>query len=235
MWRLKAISSAYFLLSLQTINDRRELAQNLVGLLVVLHLSRDQLREVPEGFRGIQDLGKLASNFNGSIPPLAYVLHDTNGFFRLSDKFVLGLLNFFLGFGAELRLLTLAPRVAQLEGCALGGGFDRIEREPRVLYILAGSSSELKVGVEGRVPTGQEAALDLRVLGETCLANALLGKRDLLKSGCKRVFAGPSMVLMQELTARQTGAGERVAEGLGLRLRGRGCDERSLCLGRRRG
>lgn len=40
----------YLLLSLQTVNDRCELAQNIVCLLMVLDLCSEKLREVAERF-----------------------------------------------------------------------------------------------------------------------------------------------------------------------------------------
>ena len=55
---LEAISAAYFLLSLQTVNDGRELAQDLVCLLVVLHLSSDELGKVAKGLGCIENLMK---------------------------------------------------------------------------------------------------------------------------------------------------------------------------------
>jgi len=53
------------LLQLQTLDDGRKLAQDLIRLLVVLHLSSDELRQVAEGFGGIQDLDPYLSIRSG--------------------------------------------------------------------------------------------------------------------------------------------------------------------------
>lgn len=52
----KGRGATHFLLSLQTLNNGCELAQHLVGLLVVLDLGGDELGQVAEGLRGIKDL-----------------------------------------------------------------------------------------------------------------------------------------------------------------------------------
>lgn len=44
------------LLNLQAVDDGGKLAENLVGLLVVLNLSGDQISEVAEGLRGVKNL-----------------------------------------------------------------------------------------------------------------------------------------------------------------------------------
>lgn len=51
-WQLRR-GVTYFLLNLQSINDRSQLAQNLVGFLVEFELGGDQVCEVSEGFRGV--------------------------------------------------------------------------------------------------------------------------------------------------------------------------------------
>jgi transcriptional regulator of aromatic amino acid metabolism len=48
--------ATYFLLNLQLINNRGELRQNLVCLLVVLELCCNQVREVAEGLGGVKNL-----------------------------------------------------------------------------------------------------------------------------------------------------------------------------------
>ena len=48
---------ASLLLHLQPIHDRRQLAQDLVGLLVELELRGDEIGQVAEGLRGVEDLG----------------------------------------------------------------------------------------------------------------------------------------------------------------------------------
>ncbi len=49
-------STTCLLFDLQPVNDGCQLAQNLVGLLVVLHLGGDQLGEVAQGLGGVEDL-----------------------------------------------------------------------------------------------------------------------------------------------------------------------------------
>lgn len=51
------------LLDLQALNGWRKLAEDLVGLLVVLHLGSDELSEVAERLRGIQNLWKVSKSF----------------------------------------------------------------------------------------------------------------------------------------------------------------------------
>lgn len=50
------------LLDLQAIDDGRELAEDLVRLLVVLHLGSDELGEVAERLRGVEDLGEMLAS-----------------------------------------------------------------------------------------------------------------------------------------------------------------------------
>lgn len=47
---------AYLLLDLQRIHSRGELAQDLVGFLVELELSGNQIGQVAQGLGGIKDL-----------------------------------------------------------------------------------------------------------------------------------------------------------------------------------
>lgn len=49
-------STTCLLFNLQPIDDGRELAQNLVGLLVELHLRGDQLGQVAQRLGGVEDL-----------------------------------------------------------------------------------------------------------------------------------------------------------------------------------
>lgn len=70
------------------------------------------------------------------------------------------------------------------------------------------------------------------ILSETGLANTLAGKRILLQGRRKRVFAGTSVVLVEELATRQTGAGDSMAESLGLGLGSGRSDEGGLGFGR---
>lgn len=110
-------------------------------------------------------------------------------------------------------------------------GLDGVEGKARVLDILTSASSKGQVGVEGGVPASQESALDLGVLGETGLADTLRCKRILLQSSRQRILTGAGVVLVKQLAARQTGASDGMAEGLGLGLGSRGGDESGLCLG----
>lgn len=166
-----------------------------------------------------------------------HVLHDTNSLLGLGDELVLGLLNLFLSLGAQLRLLVslVALVTANAESGALGMGLDSIQRETRVLNVLAGASSEVQVSVESSVPTSEESALDRSVLGKTGLANTLAGKRILLQGCRKGVLASTGVVLVKQLAARQTGAGDSMAESLGLRFGSRRSDESGLGFGGRGG
>lgn len=121
--------------------------------------------------------------------------------------------------------------LANLEGSTLGVGLDSIQGQSGLFNILSGARSKHYVGVEGGVPTGKEAALDLVVLGKAGLANALHGERILLERSSQRVLTSAGVVLVQGLTASQTGAGDSMAKRLGLGLRGRGSDEGGLSLG----
>lgn len=163
-----------------------------------------------------------------------HVLHDPNGLLGLSNKLIFGFLYLLLCLGAQLLLLgrlgPLSP-LSELEGVALGVCLDRIKRKPGLLNILTSTGREVEVGVQGGVPTGEEAALDLGVLRETSLANALGSECVLLESSSQGILASASVVLVQHLTACQAGAGDGVAEGLGLRFRGRRSDESGLGLG----
>jgi hypothetical protein len=171
------------------------------------------------------------------FPFQTHILHNTNSLFGLGDELVLGLLNFFLGLRAQLWLLVslVALVTANAESGALGVSLDSIQRETRVLNVLAGASSEVQVSVESSVPTSEESALDLSVLGKTGLANTLAGKRILLQGRRKRILASTGVVLVKQLAARQTGAGDSMAESLGLRLGSRRSDESGLGFGGRGG
>lgn len=74
-------------------------------------------------------------------------------------------------------------------------------------------------------------ALDLGVLGQAGLSDALAGEGVLLERGGEGVLAGVRVLLVQELRAGETGAGQGVAEGLGLRLSRGGSRQRCLRLG----
>jgi hypothetical protein len=116
-------------------------------------------------------------------------------------------------------------------GAGLFASLDGVKHQAGVLHILARLSSEHQVGVEGGIPAGQEARLDLSILGQTSLANLLLGQSILLQCSGKRVLALGA--LRERLGAGQGGTGDRVVEGLGLGLCGRRGCQGSLCLGGR--
>lgn len=199
---------------------------------MVFNLSINELLKVAKRLGGIEDL-KLVVNVrrqhSGGACMYTHVLHDANSLLGLSNKLVLSLLNLLLGLGAELLLLALAG--ANLEGVALGVRLDGVQRQAGLFDVLSGAGGEHDVGVERRVPAGQEAALNLRVLGQTSLADALHGEGVLLESGGQGVLASASMVLVQGLAASQAGAGNGMAKGLGLGLCGRGRDEGGLGFG----
>ena len=54
---LESRGAFYFLLSLKSFDNRRELGQNLLGLLVELDLSADQLSQIAQRLGGIKHLG----------------------------------------------------------------------------------------------------------------------------------------------------------------------------------
>jgi hypothetical protein len=113
------------------------------------------------------------------------------------------------------------PCRAKLPRVPLNPGLDSVEREPRLLDIRTGASGEAQVGVERRVPASQEAALDLRVLGETGLAHPLHGESIFLQRGGERVLTTAGVLLVQGLAGGERGASDGVRERLGLGL-GRG-------------
>ena len=123
-----------------------------------------------------------------------------------------------LGSAAEFPCGTLDARL------------DGVQVEAGLLDVLARASGKDQVRVQGRVPPGQEAALDLGVLGQAGLTHTLLRKGVLLESRGERVLAGARVLLVEGLAAGQAGAGDRVVEGLGLRLGARRGREGSLGL-----
>ena len=52
--------ATYFLFGLKALNDGSKLSEDLVGLLVVLNLSRDQLGKIAQRLGGVEDLRRLA-------------------------------------------------------------------------------------------------------------------------------------------------------------------------------
>lgn len=113
----------------------------------------------------------------------------------------------------------------------LFASLDGVKHQAGVLNILARLSSEHQVGVEGGVPAGEEAGLDLSILGQASLANLLLCQSILLQCSCKRVLTLGA--LRECLGAGKGGTGDRVVEGLRLGLCGRRGCQGSLCLGGR--
>ena len=57
----KGRGAPHFLFGLKTLNDRGELSENLICLLVVLNLSRDKLGKVSQRLGCIKNLAQLAS------------------------------------------------------------------------------------------------------------------------------------------------------------------------------
>jgi hypothetical protein len=149
----------------------------------------------------------------------SYVLHDTDGLLSLANKLVFGLLD--LG----SRLFTdvvvhgcLWSLTWQSESRALCVGLGRIQAQPRVLDCLASTCSELDVGVERGAPAGQEAALDLGVLGQSGLADLLAGNCILLEGGSKGVLTGAGLLRGEHVRRVEGGAGDGMVERLGLGL-----------------
>lgn len=128
-------------------------------------------------------------------------------------------------------MVLLVWLARELEHPALGPRLRRIKQQSRVLDAPARSRRKHQVGVEGGVPSRQEASLDLCILREPSLANLLAGKSILLERGCERVLAGAGVLLLEELAAGQGGAGNGMSEGLGLGLGGGGCGEGGLGFG----
>lgn len=170
-----------------------------------------------------------------------HILHYTNSLLSLRHKFILRLLNLLLRLGADLLLLCTIPgaglrrrdrRHRQLPHVALGLGLGGIQSQTTLLDTLPRAGGEHDVGVERGVPPGQEAALDLGILRQASLADALLSQGELLERRGERVFASACVLLVQRLAASQGGAGDGVGEGLGLGLRGGGRGQGGLGLGR---
>lgn len=223
----RASPRTYFLLDLQSIYSRGKLAKNLIRLLVELKLSGDQIGQVAQGLGGIKDLLQAIlvpqKGFQGAKKRKStrtYVLHHANSLLGLANKLIFGLL--------DLRTGILAQVVQVAVGTGLFASLDRVKHQAGVLNILARLSSEHQVSVKGGVPAGQEAGLDLSILGETSLANLLLGQSILFQGSCKRVLTLGA--LRECLGAGEGGTGDRVVEGLGLGLCGRRSCQGSLCL-----
>ena len=160
-----------------------------------------------------------------------YILHDANSLLGLADEFVLGLLDLGTSLLAQVVITVagLALLAGQCESTALSIGLGGIQTQPRVLDLLASTCRELDVGVEGCAPASQESALDLGVLRQTGLANLLAGDGVLLKGSGQGVLARVGLLGGEHVRAVQGGAGNSMAEGLGLGLRAGWCGK--CCLG----
>jgi len=123
-------------------------------------------------------------------------------------------------------------RARKLPCGALGPGLGGIEGQPGLLDILAGAGSEHQVRVQCGIPPSEVAALDLGILRQPGLADALHGQRILLQSRGEGVLAGAGVLLVQSLAASQRSSGDGVRERLGLRLGARRGRQGSLGLGR---
>lgn len=119
-----------------------------------------------------------------------HVLHHANSLLSLGHKLILGLLNFLLRLRADLLFVCGIPRALlcrsnrrhrQLPNAALGLGLRSVEGQSRLFDTLACPGSKHNVRVQGGVPSSQETALNLRILRQPGLANALLCQSKLLK------------------------------------------------------
>jgi len=162
-----------------------------------------------------------------------HVLHHANGLFRLGNKLILSLLYLLLRLRAQLVIVmgVSARRGAELPSGSLDASSNSIKRQTGLLDTLASARGKVDIGVEGRIPPSQETALDLCILGQTGLADALHSERILLKRRGQRILAGTGMLLMQRLAAGKTGPGDRMGKRLRLGLGRRWCRESGLCLG----
>lgn len=214
------------MLNLQAIDHRSQLAENLICPLVEFKLCGDQIRQVPQGLGGVQDLKTRHGSANKvcallELPAQLYIFHHADGLLSLADKLVLGLL--------DLGTCLLAQVVQVTTGLRLLARLDRVQHQTGVLDVAPGLGREHQVRVERGVPSGQEARLDLSVLRQTGLADLLRRKGVLLERRRQRVLAG--RVLRQRLRSRQRGAGDGVVEGLGLGLIDGGSGQGGLGLG----
>jgi hypothetical protein len=166
-----------------------------------------------------------------------YILHDANSLLGLADELVLSLLDLGTSLLAQVLVTVagLALLAGQCECAALSIGLGGIQAQPRVLDLLAGTCRKLDVGVEGCAPASQESALDLGVLRQTGLANLLAGDGVLLEGSGQGVLARVGLLGGEHVRAVQGGAGNSMAEGLGLGLRAGRCGKRCLGLCRRCG
>lgn len=179
-----------------------------------LQLGGDQISQVAQGLGGIKDLveqGVVSTVASSKLEKTkTYVLHHAHGFLSLTNELILRLLNLLAGILTEVIQVTV--------GSSLLASLDRIQSETSVLNILPRLRSEHQVGVQRGVPSSQETGLDLRVLGETGLANLLLSQSVLLQRSGERVLS--LAALHQGLGTGERSARNRMVEGLGLGLSG---------------
>lgn len=119
----------------------------------------------------------------------------------------------------------------ELPGRSLGLRLRNIQRQAGIFDTFARARRKHDVCVQRSVPSGEEPALDLRILCQPSLANSFLGQGELLEGGGKRVLARGAVLLVKELGAGEGGASHSMGEGLGLRLRGWGSRQGRLSLG----
>lgn len=167
---------------------------------------------------------------------MTYILHDSNSLLSLANKLILGLLNLCACLVAQVvvHAVLLGGLARQSKGRALGRGLGRIETEARVLDCFAGTRGELDVGVQRGTPAGQEAALDLGVLGQSRLADLFAGNGVLFKGSGERVFARVCLLRREHVRGVEGGTCHGMAEGLGLGLCGGRGSEGGLGLSGRR-
>ena len=92
---------------------------------------------------------------------------------------------------ALLSARTLARQVPAWS--ALGSGLGGIEEESSILHPPPSTCGKLKIRIQCGGPSGQEAVLDLTVLGESRLTHLLFGQSIFLEGCRKRVIAASSV------------------------------------------
>jgi hypothetical protein len=211
----------HLLLNLQSVNDGGQLGEDLVGPLVIFELGGNQIRQVPQGLGGVQDLEidqPLVKNTK-SDRKKTYVLHHADSLLGLSNKLILSLLNL----GA-----SILGQVVQVATCgSLLVSLDGVERQTRVLNVAAGLARKRQVGVEGSIPARQKAGLDLSILGQTGLADLFKGQSVLFQRRRQGVLLG-GCALRDQLRSGKRGTGDGMVKGLGLRLSRRRRSQGSL-------
>lgn len=126
-----------------------------------------------------------------------YILHDTLSLLYLADKVVFLCLDFRAG------LLTHSRLVIRVEATALHlaalGRLGAVEHESAVLDIATSLGGELNVRIECRLPSSQEASLDLLVLSQAGLADLFFGESIFFQSLRERLLGATGRVLGQEM------------------------------------